>query len=599
MMKQKMKTIMRITFSNGITLLYFEIFYKLLGFVFVFPLLQNIFFNVLNILGTSYLSQENIILIVKDWRSVLTLAAALFLLVLYLYFEIVAHISYCEIGWKRETCSLWKLCKISFFRSIKIFHYKNILLLMLLPFIALSIFPITGWLLQSAQIPEFIMDYIIGNPFIFVSFVLGIIVINIVLFFFLFGIPSMVIMGESFFDSWKFSIDLLRGNKKETIKTVLFCLITFLLCTMLLTLGIIFIMVLYAKHFYSEDAVSFFQQIYTAWSRIGSIVFATFRMLILIASVVTLFYKYLDEEELESVRVNWTIIKIFKQGLLIVGIFLIIGIFSETEMAGVVLYSSKENPMVVAHRGGASFALENTLEALRQAINDGADMAEIDVQQTKDGTLIIIHDTSFKRVAGVNKNVWDTDYKEVKNFNAADYVANHPKIEPIPTLEQMLFQAKDKIQLMIELKVTGHETDLEHKTIELIKENGMEKQSVICSMNLETLKKVKQLDSNIKTVYITAVLIADKYDLSYIDGYSVETSFLSSEMVYNAHSQNKKIYAWTANSEDSINKVISTNADGIITDNVSLAYYCIETKGQDLTLEFLIDLFFKRESEPI
>ena len=66
-----------------------------------------------------------------------------------------------------------------------------------------------------------------------------------------------------------------------------------------------------------------------------------------------------------------------------------------------VLAAGKDTPMiVVAHRAGAKVAPENTLAALKQAIRDGAPIAEIDVQQLSDGTLIVMHDSNFKRTAG-------------------------------------------------------------------------------------------------------------------------------------------------------------------------------------------------------
>ena len=65
--------------------------------------------------------------------------------------------------------------------------------------------------------------------------------------------------------------------------------------------------------------------------------------------------------------------------------------------------------IVVAHRAGAKVAPENTLAALEQAIRDGAPIAEIDVQQLSDGTLIVMHDSNFKRTAGEDVCVWDTE----------------------------------------------------------------------------------------------------------------------------------------------------------------------------------------------
>ena len=264
--------------------------------------------------------------------------------------------------------------------------------------------------------------------------------------------------------------------------------------------------------------------------------------------------------------------------------------FSETEMGSRYSIPEDTSIMVIAHRAGAYWAPENTLTALNTAIADGADMAEIDVQQTRDRELIVMHDSNFKRTAGVDKNVWETDYDEVAKFDAGSYYSMYFEGEKIPKLEEMLEAAKNKIGLMIELKSTGHETDLERSTVDLIEKYGMEKQCVIASMNMDILRKVKEYNKSIETVYITTLLLTDDYNIKYIDGYSIETTFLSSEMVSRAHFTDKKVYTWTANSEETIKKIILCGADGVITDSPAMVYSFIESK--DSTLDFWIDLFY-------
>ena len=75
--------------------------------------------------------------------------------------------------------------------------------------------------------------------------------------------------------------------------------------------------------------------------------------------------------------------------------FLTYGVLPQVQAAG------KDAPViVVAHRAGAKVAPENTVAALEQAIRDGVPIAEIDVQQLSDGTLIVMHDSNFKRTTG-------------------------------------------------------------------------------------------------------------------------------------------------------------------------------------------------------
>lgn len=83
----------------------------------------------------------------------------------------------------------------------------------------------------------------------------------------------------------------------------------------------------------------------------------------------------------------------------------------------------------------SKYLYENTLKALNKAIEDKEYMTEIDVQQIKDETLIVMHGTNFKGVAGVDKNIWDTEYKEVQTFDAGKYFSNQTEKELFLTLE--------------------------------------------------------------------------------------------------------------------------------------------------------------------
>lgn len=145
---------------------------------------------------------------------------------------------------------------------------------------------------------------------------------------------------------------------------------------------------------------------------------------------------------------------------------------------------------------------------------------------------------------------------------------------------------------MIELKSTGREQGLEEQTLSLINKYGMQDQCMIASMDMEILKRVKSLEPDMQTVYISVLLLTQGQALKEIDAYSVETTSLSAELVYQAHLQGKQVYAWTANSERSINKILRCHTDGLVTDNVLLAQYYIEEKQADLFLREFTNWFF-------
>lgn len=227
--------------------------------------------------------------------------------------------------------------------------------------------------------------------------------------------------------------------------------------------------------------------------------------------------------------------------------------------------------ILVAHRAGAARAPENTVAALEQAILDGAHMAEIDVQELKDGTLIVMHDSNFRRTAGADRNVWDVEYGEVEELDAGAAFSGQFAGERVPTLEEMLECARGRILLMIEVKHTGHEKGVERSLVEQLDKMGMERQCVVGSMDLEILKRVKELNPGLVTVYIAHVLEEEAYYLPFVDSYSVEARNLTPETVERLHGQGKIVYGWTVNTRQGMRLLASCGADGLITDDVALA----------------------------
>lgn len=133
-----------------------------------------------------------------------------------------------------------------------------------------------------------------------------------------------------------------------------------------------------------------------------------------------------------------------RRGIAVIVVISMLFIYSETEAGGALTYGNMQDTQVIAHRAGAVFAPENTISALNIAIADGANTAEIDVQQLGDGTLIVLHDSNFKRTTGQNKAVWEVNYAQVKQYDAGVWFNNRFAGEPIPTLEEMLILLKIK-----------------------------------------------------------------------------------------------------------------------------------------------------------
>ena len=251
-------------------------------------------------------------------------------------------------------------------------------------------------------------------------------------------------------------------------------------------------------------------------------------------------------------------------------------------------------PVVAAHRGYSAEAPENTIPAFEAAIDHFSDYAELDVQETKDGEVIVMHDSNFKRVAGIDKNVWEVTYDEIQDYDVGKWYSDEFEGTRIPTLKEVLEMSKDRLRLNIEIKLTGHEKNLEESVVRMIEEYEMEEACVVTSFQSKALKNVKRYNENIKTGYILKVAYGDFSGLMYADALSVKYTFASAAFINSIHSSGKKVYVWTVNSSDLIYEMLKRGADMIITDDPVLAKETITSYETNPYVVKLIKIYMKK-----
>ena len=215
----------------------------------------------------------------------------------------------------------------------------------------------------------------------------------------------------------------------------------------------------------------------------------------------------------------------------------------------------KEKKMIelTAHRGDSLNYDENTLSAFRSAKELGADWIELDVQETKDKKLVVIHDYGLKRILNVNKKVSALTYKEIiKLDKREDKIA-----------------IDNDIKLNIELKGNKNDDGFVYNVLDLINKYNFTDKCVISSFKYKLLLEIEEKQYEIKTIYN----ISKKKDniLDYkVDGYSINKTVVNKKLVDLIHDNQKEIFVWTINNEEDIKKMIEINVDNIITDNVKL-----------------------------
>jgi glycerophosphoryl diester phosphodiesterase len=244
-------------------------------------------------------------------------------------------------------------------------------------------------------------------------------------------------------------------------------------------------------------------------------------------------------------------------------------------------------PAIIAHRAGAHHAPENTLAALEIAARQKADYAEIDVQRTSDGTVVVVHDRDLMKLARDPRRIDQTTYRDLSQVDIGSLFHPDFKRERIARLSDFLSAAAGKIRLLIELKYYGDDNLLAGETLNLVRQAGMEEAVQIMSLDLKAVKQMRQLAPQISTGYVFATGLGDltKLDVAFL---AVTTEQATGKLMREAHAKGLMVYAWTVNDVDGILDMMEVGIDGLITDDPALAIAAIQDIRQLTPMERLI-----------
>ena len=221
---------------------------------------------------------------------------------------------------------------------------------------------------------------------------------------------------------------------------------------------------------------------------------------------------------------------------------------------------------ITGHRGSKVRAPENTLSALRQAIAEGADYAEIDVQTTADGVVVLLHDADLMRVASVNRRLRDINYRELKDIDVGSWFAPEFSSERIPTLQEAIDLARGRIKLNIELKFTWPDPTLAQKVGNIIRQNGFSSDCVVSSLNFQALTEIKQVFPELTAGFIV-FKVAGNLPRMEADFLSINAARATPRLVRRLHRHGRAVHVWTVNDFNNVISMIEVGVDNIITDN--------------------------------
>ena len=232
-----------------------------------------------------------------------------------------------------------------------------------------------------------------------------------------------------------------------------------------------------------------------------------------------------------------------------------------------------------AHRGAAAYAPENTLAAFELTIQLGADGVEFDVQRTKDGRLVVIHDETVNRTSNGFGKIVDQTYDELRHLDFAHGFAGRRNVK-LPLLEDVLDLFRPtNLTVNIELKNTIElYPGLEDEVLALVKDAGMLDCVVISSFNHSALANLR---GKVSPDHLGLLLSDGLYEpwryATWLGAGAVHPHFAALQLpdyVWLCHEAGIKVNTWTVNDDDIARRLADLGVDAIITnfpDRVSRA----------------------------
>ncbi len=259
------------------------------------------------------------------------------------------------------------------------------------------------------------------------------------------------------------------------------------------------------------------------------------------------------------------------------------GVKPPTPGAGPAASPSAKTPAIVAHRGGAGLAPENTLAAFENALKLGVDMVECDVHLSKDGEVVVMHDPNLSRTTNGSGEIGDLPLAELKKLNAAAKFTGGTRSvppQPVPTLAELLDLVKGKAGIQIEIKLAAGNArypGIERKVIDLVNARGMADQVILISFDFPTLQEAKKLDPRIKTGALVRndwfllrpnpdQVVGDAIAATGADYFMPTSGPVTEALVKAVHARGLKIGVWTVNAPQDMRRYAGYGVDAITSD---------------------------------
>ena len=532
--------------------------------------------------GYLFLSYNNIFAIIKGSPFV---SLALFILVivnlLVAYYQIgllfigARHLLYHErrtlLEYSRKVFrqSFLFMKQVTFSKMAFIFFY----VMMLFPLIR-KILKI--YYLNKIVIPDFIVDYV-EDKYWLVGIVVTI--LALLLFYisvrFMFALPQLLFEKKTVKEAVRYSLEKTRKHSWFYIWNLLWIVVKTYLFFILLLIPILASQVLMDGLTHKESLVL---------GIINFVLIKNFHYMALTYFLIK-FVSFLTGEELEITP------RRKKDHWMRWGVMGCAGIFFALEGYVYLEAPVSHKPLIISHRGVSDKnGVQNTVQSLEKTAQLSPDFVETDVQETKDGQFVMMHDANIKNLTGVNANPQDLTLDELTKLDISEN-GYHSKVS---SFDDYLNKANELHQkLLIEIKTSRKDSpDMMKRFMEkygtILKQNGHQMQS----LDYHVIDQVLAYDSQIPVYFILPY--NSIFPRTKATGYTMEYSTLDENFVNKLWNTDQKLYVWTINSSESFDKSVHLGADGMITDDLEMIQDQVTIAQEDPEYT---DLLFKQAME--
>ncbi|WP_416140382.1 glycerophosphodiester phosphodiesterase family protein [Halomonas sp. HK25] len=257
-------------------------------------------------------------------------------------------------------------------------------------------------------------------------------------------------------------------------------------------------------------------------------------------------------------------------------------------------FELRDEVAIIAHRGSSMAAPENTLAAVEQALDDGADYLELDVRLTADNEVVLFHDRSLTRLTGDPRNLGEVTREELATFDVGSWFGDAFQGEPIPGLDEALAAVRGRSALMIDMKPDpGREVALVEGVIKALHEEADRRRScldeaanagaatacgdpdVIGEMRLATMsaalaEEVRAREPELRVTLLAQLILPGTLDRRGFDALGLRHNRITENEIRLARHYGYEVHAWTINDRARMSQLIDLGVDAIITDRPEL-----------------------------